>query len=112
MIAKAKLRFLRISPRKVKIVTDLIRGKRATEAINILKFTPKAAAKPILKLLNSAIANATNNQKQKVNVDDLVVKEIVVCNGPIMKRIMPRARGVAYRINKRMSHITIVLDNI
>lgn len=111
MLAKATLRYLRISPRKVKVVTDLIRGKKATEAINILKFTPKAAAKPLLKLLNSAIANATNNQKQKVNVDDLIVKEVIVGNGPILKRIMPRARGVAYRINKRMSHITILLDN-
>jgi large subunit ribosomal protein L22 len=111
MLARARLRFLRMSPRKVKIVTDLIRGKRATEAVNILKFTPNAAAKPILKLLNSAIANATNNSKMKVNVDDLVVKEVIVGNGPIMKRIMPRARGVAYRINKRMSHITILIDN-
>jgi large subunit ribosomal protein L22 len=111
MLARARLRFLRMSPRKVKIVTDLIRGKRATEAVNILKFTPNAAAKPILKLLNSAIANATNNSKVKVNVDDLVVKEVIVGNGPIMKRIMPRARGVAYRINKRMSHITILIDN-
>ncbi|MCX7943531.1 MAG: 50S ribosomal protein L22 [Deltaproteobacteria bacterium] len=111
MVAKAKLRFLRISPRKVKIVTDLIKGKKATEAINILKFTPNAAARPVLKLLNSAIANATNNQRQKINVDDLIVKQIIVGNGPIMKRIMPRARGTAYRINKRMSHITIFLDN-
>lgn len=111
MLAKAKLRFLRMSPRKVKIVTDLIKGKKATEAVNILKFTPNVAAKPILKLLNSAIANATNNQREKVNADDLVVKEVIVGNGPIMKRIMPRSRGMAYRINKRMSHITILIDN-
>lgn len=110
MVARARLRFLRMSPRKVKRVTDLIKGKKVSEAVNILKFTPNIAAKPVLKLLNSAVANATNNSKTKINVDDLIVREIIVGNGPIMKRIMPRARGMAYRINKRMSHITILID--
>lgn len=110
MLARARLRFLRMSPRKVKKVTDLIKGKKVTDAVNILKFTPNIAAKPVLKLLNSAIANATNNSKAKINVDDLIVRKIIVGNGPIMKRIMPRSRGMAYRINKRMSHITILID--
>jgi len=107
MEAKAKLRFTRIAPRKARLVADLIRGKRSEEALNILTFTPKAAARIIIKLLRSAIANAT---QKKIDVDRLYVKTIAVDQGPTMKRFMPRALGRATSIRKRTSHITIVLD--
>ena len=107
MEAKAKLRFTRIAPRKARLVADLIRGKRSEEALNILTFTPKAAARIIIKLLKSAIANA---DQKKIDVDRLYVKTIAVDQGPTMKRFMPRAMGRATSIRKRTSHITIVLD--
>ena len=107
MEVKAKLRFTRIAPRKARLVADMIRGKKSEEALNLLMFTPKAAARLIIKLLKSAIANA--NQK-KVDVDRLFVKAITVDQGPTMKRFMPRAMGRATSIRKRTSHITIVLD--
>ncbi len=107
MEAKAKLRFTRIGPRKARLVADLIRGKKSEEALNILAFTPKAAAKLIIKLLKSAIANA---DQKKIDVDRLYVKTITVDQGPTMKRFMPRALGRATTIRKRTSHITIVLD--
>ena len=108
MEAKATLRYARISSRKVKIVADLIRGKNVDEALAIVKFTPKASSVIIEKLLKSAIANAENNNGMKV--DDLYVEECYANKGPTMKRIHPRAQGRAYRIEKRMSHITIVLN--
>ena len=108
MEAKATLRYARISARKVKIVADLIRGKDVDEALAIVKFTPKASSVIIEKLLKSAIANAENNNGMKV--DDLYVEECYANKGPTMKRIHPRAQGRAYRIEKRMSHITIVLN--
>ena len=107
MEARAVLRYARISPRKVKIVLDLIRNKPANVAMGILNNTPKAASEYLTKLLASAIANAENNHN--MNKDDLYVAECFVCPGPIMKRIMPRAQGRAYRILKRTSHVTIVL---
>ncbi len=107
MEARATLRYARISPRKVKIVNDLIRNKPVGVAIGILRNTPKAASELLLKLLNSAIANAENNHDMKV--DSLYIAEIYANPGPILKRIMPRAQGRAFRINKRTSHITIVL---
>jgi large subunit ribosomal protein L22 len=107
MEVKAKLRFTRIAPRKARLVADLIRGKRSEEAVSILTFTPKAAARIIIKLLRSAIANA---DQKKVDVDRLYVKTIMVDQGPTMKRFMPRALGRATTIRKRTSHITIVLD--
>ena len=107
MEVKAKLRFTRIAPRKARLVADLIRGKRSEEALNIRTFTPKAAARVIVKLLKSAIANAT---QKKIDVDRLYVKTIAVDQGPTMKRFMPRAMGRATSIRKRTSHITIVLD--
>ena len=110
MKVKAKLRYLRIAPRKVKLVADLILGKKVDKAKDILKFTTKRAAKPILKLLNSAIANAKHNSK--LDEKNLFVAEIRVDEGPRYKRWMPRARGRASRILKRTSHITIVLDEI
>jgi large subunit ribosomal protein L22 len=89
-------------------VADLVRGKRSEEALNILTFTKKAAAKTIIKLLKSATANAT--QKKTIDIDRLFIKKITVDQGPTMKRYTPRALGRATMIRKRTSHITIVLD--
>ena len=107
MEARAKLSYARISPRKVKIVIDLIRNKPVGVAIGILRTTPKAASPIVEKLLKSAIANAENNNG--MDRDNLYVAECFVCPGPTMKRIMPRAQGRAFRIMKRTSHITMVL---
>ena len=107
MEAKAILRYARISPRKVKIVLDLIRGKDAGTAMAILKNTNKAASELLIKLLGSAIANAVNNFQ--MDETKLYVSECFVCPGPTLKRIMPRAKGSADRILKRTSHITIVV---
>ena len=108
MQAKAHLKYLRISPRKVSVVLDLIRNKPAKYAMAVLKNTNRAAAEPVAKLLKSAMANAENNFG--MNVDSLIVKECYAGAGPILKRIMPRAQGRAFRINKRTSHVTIVLE--
>ena len=108
MEARAYLKYARISPRKVGIVLDLIRGKDVAEARAILKNTPKSASEYLLKLLNSAVANADHNFS--MDVSKLYVAECFCCPGPIQKRIMPRAQGRAYRILKRMSHITVILD--
>ena len=105
--AKATLRYARISSRKVKIVADLIRGKKVDEALAIVKFTPKASSEIIEKLLKSAIANAENNHG--MNRGNLIVSEIYANQGPTLKRIRPAAKGSAVRIRKRTSHITIVL---
>lgn len=107
MEARAVLRYARISPRKVKIVIDLIRNKSVAEAIGIINNTPKAASEYLIKLLNSAIANATNNHN--MDIEKLYVAEVFANPGPILKRIMPRAQGRAFRIRKRTSHVTIVL---
>ena len=108
MEVRAKLRFARLAPRKARLVADLIRGKGSEEALNILSFTKKAAAKIVTKLLKSAIANAT--QKKTIDIDRLYVKKITVDQGPTLKRFQPRALGRATSIHKRTSHITIVLD--
>jgi large subunit ribosomal protein L22 len=105
--AKAHLKFLRISPRKVKIVLDLIRGKDVGTAVGILKSTPKIASESLYKLLRSAVANAENNHS--MDASKLYVSECFVCPGPIMKRARPRAQGRRFRINKRSSHITIAV---
>ena len=107
MEAKAYLKYARISPRKVKIVLDLIRGKDAATAMAILKNTPKSASEYLIKLLGSAIANAENNFS--MDVSKLYVSECFVCPGPTLKRIMPRAKGSADRILKITSHITIIV---
>ena len=107
MEAKAILRNARIAPRKVQIVLDLIRGKDYDVAMATVKHTPKAASEYLEKLLKSADHNAENNHNMDKN--NLYVAECYVCPGPIMKRIMPRAQGRAYRILKRTSHVTIVL---
>ena len=108
MEAKANLKYLRISPRKVKIVLDLIRGKDVATATAILLNTPKAASEPVLKLLKSAAANAENNHQ--MDPEKLYVSACYAKPGPIIKRIMPRAQGRAYRINKRTSHVTIAVS--
>ena len=110
MQAKATVTYVRISPRKVKIVLDLIRNKPVDVAAAILKYTPQAACEPVGKLLKSAVANAENN----FNMDksQLYVAEALVCPGPIMKRVRPRAQGRAFRIEKRTSHITLVLGEM
>ena len=107
MEARATLKFLRISPRKVKIVLDLIRGVDAAKAMAILRFTPKAACEPLEKLLASAMANAENNHN--MDVSKLYVAECFTCPGPILKRIRPKDHGRAHRILKRTSHVTLVL---
>ena len=108
MEAIAKLRYARISARKVKIVIDLIRGKQVDEALAILRYTPKAASPMVEKLLKSAIANAENNNGLKR--DKLYIKEIYANQGPTAKRVRPAPQGRAYRVRKRTSHVTIVLD--
>lgn len=105
--AKATLRYARISSRKVKIVADLIRGKKVDEALSIVKFTPKASSEILEKLLKSAIANAENNHG--MNRGNLIVSEIYANQGPTLKRIRPAAKGSAVRIRKRTCHITIVV---
>ena len=107
MEAKAFLRGVRIAPRKVQIVLDLIRNQPINIAVARLKNTPKAASEPVVKLLNSAVANAENNHS--MDKSQLYVSECFVTPGITLKRIMPRAHGRAFRINKRTSHITIVV---
>ena len=106
--AKAYLRYVRISPRKIQIVCDLIRGKDVGTAMAILMQTPKAASEPLMKLLKSAAANAENNHQ--MDPEKLYVSTCYANPGPIIKRIMPRAQGRAYRINKRTSHVTIAVS--
>ena len=107
MEATAHMKYVRISPRKVGIVCELIRGKDTKTAKAILAGTPKAASEMMLKLLSSAVANAENNHN--MDPDNLYVSETYANPGPILKRIRPVARGRAHRINKRTSHITIVV---
>ena len=107
MEAKATLRYIRISPRKVGILCDLIRGKSVAQANAILALTPKAAAEPLAKLVKSAAANAEN--KYGVRPENLVVKAAYVDEGPTIKRYRPRAKGSASPIMKRTSHITIIV---
>ena len=107
MEARAYLKYARISPRKVQIVLDLIRGKDAGTAMAILKNTPKSASEYLIKLLKSAIANAENNFG--MDTSKLYVSECFVCPGPTLKRLLPRAKGSADRLLKRSSHVTIAV---
>ena len=107
MEALAKHNFARISPQKARLVADLIRGKSVDQALEILTFSNKKAADLVKKVLESAIANAEHNEG--ADIDDLNVAKIFVDEGPVMKRIMPRAKGRADRILKRSSHITVVV---
>jgi len=108
MEARAKLRYVRLSPQKTRLVVDMVRGKRIQEALNILKFSPQKAAAVVSKLVSSAVANA--EQQGVSDVDRLVVKAITVDQGPVLKRFIPRAQGRATKIRKPTSHITVVLD--
>ncbi|MFA5867965.1 MAG: 50S ribosomal protein L22 [Actinomycetota bacterium] len=110
MEARARAKYIRIAPRKSRLVVDMIRGKNAAESAVILQFSTREASKAILKVLNSAVANAV--QKGASGADNLVVSEAFVDEGPILKRWRPRAQGRASRINKRTSHITLVLNEI
>ena len=104
---QATLRWLRMAPRKVRLVCDLIRGKAVEDALNLLSFADKAAARPVQKLLRSALANA--DTAGNVDIDKLVVKSIVVDEGPTWRRWRPRAMGRATRIRKRTAHVTVIL---
>ena len=106
----ATAKYVRVAPRKAKIVVDLIRGKQVDDALAILMYTPKSAAPVVEKLLNSAIANAENNLE--LNRDSLYVAETYANQGPTLKRYWPRSHGRADQILKRTSHITIVLDQV
>ena len=108
MEAKAVAKYVRIAPRKVRVVMDLIRGKNVAEAFAILKFTPKVGADAIEKVLKSAVANAENNFD--MNVDKLFISTAFVDQGPTMKRIHPLSRGQAFKVLKRSSHITIAVE--
>jgi large subunit ribosomal protein L22 len=108
MGARAQARYVRVTPMKARRVVDLIRGMKADEAAAVLRFTPQAAAEPVRKVLESAMANAENNDG--LATDDLYVAAAYVDEGPTMKRFRPRAQGRAYRINKRTSHITVVVE--
>ena len=110
MESKAIARFVSVAPRKARFVIDTIRGMRVQDALNILKFTPNGAAKVIEKVVRSAMANAENNLH--ISGDGMKVLHAHVDEGPRMKRIQPRAMGRAYRILKRSSHISIVLEEI
>ncbi len=107
-MAKAILRKFRQSPRKVRMVADMIRGRGVDEALSILKFQPRKAAKMLSKVLTSAIANATENEK--ADADNLVVAEVAIDPGPVEKRWLSRSMGRANRINRRTSHVTVVVD--
>lgn len=108
MEVKAVHRYARTSAQKARLVADQVRGMPAADALNLLKFSPRKAAAIIYKVLNSAVANAANNQS--MDVDRLVVSRIMVDEGPSLKRIMPRAKGRADRIVKRTSHISIYVS--
>ena len=107
MEAKAVAKYVRIAPRKVRVVMNLIRGKNVADAFAILKFTPKVGADVVEKVLKSAVANAENNFD--MNVDKLYISSAYVDQGPTLKRIHPRSRGQAFSIFKRTSHVTVVV---
>jgi large subunit ribosomal protein L22 len=108
--AMARARFVRVTPMKARRVVDLIRGLPAREALTVLQFAPQAASEPVFKVLASAVANAENNER--LDPDTLLVSQAYVDEGPTMKRFRPRAQGRAYRIRKRTSHITVVVESV
>ena len=110
MEAKAKLRFVRMSPQKARLVVDMVRGKNVQEALNILRFSQQKPAGIVAALVKSAVANA--EQKGVADVDKLYVKTITVDQGPALKRFIPRAQGRASKIRKPTSHVQVVLDEI
>ncbi|MBI5602021.1 MAG: 50S ribosomal protein L22 [Deltaproteobacteria bacterium] len=109
METKAQAKYIRIAPRKVQVIIPTIKGKKVEEAISILQFMPKKSARILQKVLHSAVANAEQN---KVDIDTLVVKTVLVDSGPTLKRFMPRAMGRATPILKRTSHITVFLAEV
>ncbi|MER7001743.1 50S ribosomal protein L22 [Dactylosporangium sp. NPDC000555] len=108
--ARAIARHVRVSPMKARRVVNLVRGLPAREALTVLQFAPQSASEPVYKVLASAIANAENNER--LDPDSLLVAEAYVDEGPTLKRFRPRAQGRAYRIRKRTSHITIVVESV
>ncbi|GAA4417955.1 50S ribosomal protein L22 [Georgenia halophila] len=112
MEAKAQARFVRVTPQKARRIVDVVRGKRAEEAVSVLRFAPQAAAEPVRKVVESAIANSrvkADQASEAFNESDLVVLEAYVDEGPTLKRFRPRAQGRASQILKRTSHITIIV---
>ena len=112
MEASAKLRYLRITPRKVRVVADLIRGKNVNQALAQLAYVEKRAAEPVAKLLRSAVANAEQaNKDQSLDVDRLLVKQLMVDQGPSLRRYMPRAMGRAFKVLKKTSHVSLTISD-
>ena len=114
MEAKAQARFVRVTPQKARRVVNVIRGKRALDAVDVLRFAPQGAAEPVRKLVESAIANAqylVDQAGERFDAEDLYIQAIYADEGPTMKRIQPRAQGRANRILKRTSHITVVVGD-
>lgn len=110
MEARCVARYIRVTPRKMRLVADLVRGKNVNDAINILKFTPRSASSPTLKAIQSAVANyAQLHDASSSEIDALTVRAIFADEGPTMHRFMPRAQGRATPIKKRMSHLTVVV---
>jgi large subunit ribosomal protein L22 len=110
--ARAQARYVRVTPMKARRVVDLVRGMPAEEALAVLRFAPQAASEPVYKVVASAVANAkhaADRDSRRVDVEDLVVREAFVDEGPTLKRCRPRAQGRAYRVRKRTSHITVVV---
>ena len=110
METRAAAKFIRVSTRKIRLVMDQVRGRKVEEALNILSFAPQKGARILKKLINSAVANAEQNSD--VDVDLLYIKRVYADEGPTMKRWRPRAQGRATRINKRTSHLTIIVDEM
>jgi large subunit ribosomal protein L22 len=111
--ARAQARYVRVTPMKARRIVDLIRGRQADEALAILRFAPQAASEPVYKVLASAVANARHaaeQQQRRLDVEDLVIREAYVDEGPTLKRFRPRAQGRAFRVRKRTSHITVVVE--
>ena len=108
MEVRAVAKYIRISPRKVRLVMDQLRGKKVEEALNALTFAPQKGARIVKKLINSAVANAEENSH--IDVDTLYIKRLYADEGPTLKRFRPRAMGRASRIRKRTSHLTVILD--
>ncbi len=108
-IARASARYLRVSPRKARRIIDIVRGTKASEALDVLRFDEHAASEDIYKVVASAVANAEHNQR--LDPDSLWISEAFVDEGPTLKRFRPRAQGRAYRIRKRTSHVTVVVES-
>jgi large subunit ribosomal protein L22 len=110
--ARAQARHVRVTPMKARRVVDLVRGMRAEQALSVLKFAPQAASEPVYKVVASAVANArftAERDSRRIDVEDLVIVEAYVDEGPTLKRFRPRAQGRAFRVRKRTSHITVVV---